>query len=199
MIALLTILFNFRDSIYSPYPSIVIEYRIRYKQMADLSYLIKLKDYCKYNLSDSIEGLNPFELVIWEHNHLEYPNKTDATQNAYLDAHRREMPIEILSECIWTDGRALGRCGEFALLYNDLLLANGYESRIVVDCSVKTDSRTAGDHVWNEVWLGYWFHLDPTEGAYDEPWLYERNWGKNINQVYGIQGDIITDLTNKYK
>ena len=192
-------LFYFRDSIYSPYPAIVKDYQIRYKLMDDPSYLVKLRNYCKYNLSDPIEGLDYVELLLWEHNHLEYPQKLDTNQNAYLDADRREMPIDILSQCIWTDGKALGRCGEFSLLYNGLLLANGYDSRIVVDCSVKTDNRTADDHVWNEVWIGYWFHIDPTEMRINAPWMYEVNWNKNINQIYGIQGNIITDLTNKYR
>lgn len=99
-------------------------------------------------------------------------------------------------------GYTVGRCGEFALLYTGLLLANDYRVRLVVDCSVQTDSRKAGDHVWNEVFInGTWIHIDPTEGIIDSPDLYSNpdKWNKNVNLVYAIQGDIITDVTETYR
>ena len=46
-----------------------------------------------------------------------------------LPKPRAEMPIDIIVQ-------AKGRCGEFELLYNGLLSANGYQTRIVVDCFV---------------------------------------------------------------
>lgn len=96
---------------------------------------------------------------------------------------------------------ALGRCGEFALLYNGLLLANNYRSRIVVDCSIATGNRKAGDHVWNEVLInGMWLHVDPTERIFNSPDLYSNpnKWNKEVNKVYAIEGNIVVDVTQTY-
>jgi len=102
------------------------------------------------------------------------------------------------------EGWTVGRCGEFALLYNGLLLANGYRSRIVVDASHKTDDRVAGDHVWNEVYIeetNMWLHVDPTERVFNSPDMYSNpdKWNKNVNTVFGIEGSEIVDLTEKYR
>jgi len=98
-------------------------------------------------------------------------------------------------------GFAVGRCGEFALLYNGLLLANGIDSRIIIDCSIATGNRTAGDHVWNEVWLNEtWIHVDPTEGIFNDPGMYSspERWNKEVNKVYAIHGNEIEDVTETY-
>mgnify|MGYP002397199549 CR=1 FL=1 len=90
------------------------------------------------------------------------------------------------------------------MLYNGLLLANGYQSRIVVDCSVKTDNRTAGDHVWIEIWMkneSRWMMIDPTERIIDSPDMYTNpsRWNKCVNRVFAIQGNIIIDVTSIYR
>jgi hypothetical protein len=231
----LLIVTTFCDLIFCPYPAIVMVYKYRYDQMAELTYLEQLKIYTKDTLYDSIEGLNYSQLLKWEHRHLTY-------WSGELQV-RPEMPIEILTTNLlgtllvkdftfriavycnqtgsytiylndgettndvipyswrWS-GYALGRCGEFALLYNGLLLANGYRSRIVVDCSIETNDRITGDHVWNEVWINStWVHIDPTESIINSPDMYSNpdKWNKNVNLVYSIEGNEIIDLTNKYR
>lgn len=234
LIAALT-LYSFKDMIFCTYPAIVMEYKMRYNQMATSEYLQEFRTYAGITLNDSFDELNWTQLLDWEHNHLSY-------WSAELQV-RPEMPIDILSTnqfgyvyltkeitryavyCTQTKayivylaegettddiipgsfqwlGYTVGRCGEFALLYNGLLLANGYRSRIVVDCSIKTDGRSAGDHVWNEVWMnnGTWIHVDPTERIINSPEMYSNpdRWDKNVNLVYAIEGNAIEDVTNRY-
>ena len=190
-----------------------MDYRYRYNQMATPEYLERLRAFAdgsliivgttsngvelELSLNGSIDGLDYSRLLEWEHRHLMY-------WGGELQV-RPETPIEILTtNILLTEGSfiALGRCGEFALLYNGLLLANNYKSRIVVDCSIKTDDRKAGDHVWNEVWINNtWIHVDPTEEKINDPAMYSNSerWNKNVNLVYGIEGNEITDLTDKYR
>lgn len=114
-----------------------------------------------------------------------------------------EITNEEFATAKWTPlNKTVGRCGEFALLFNGLLLANGYRSRIVVDCSIKTDNRSAGDHVWNEVWINNtWIHVDPTVNKIDDPYMYAdaNRWNKNVNLVYAITNEEIVNVTEDYK
>jgi len=207
------VIFNFRDAIFCSYPEIVMQYKMRYNQMANPEYLDQLRAFAngslilagtdqdgnslELSLNDSLPGLNWSQLLDWEHRHLMY-------WGGELTV-RPEMPIEILTtNILFTDGSfiALGRCGEFALLYNGLLLANGYQSRIVVDCSIKTDDRLAGDHVFNQVWInGSWLHVDPTERIINDPAMYAdpNRWNKNVNLVYAIEGNKIIDVTKDFQ
>lgn len=112
-----------------------------------------------------------------------------------------ESPSDIAPNSFDSWHVALGRCGEFALLYTGLCLANNIRVRIVVDCSVKVDNRTAGDHVWNEVWFNdTWIHVDATIPCINEPDVYANpnKWGKCVNCVYAIEGNTITDVTQTY-
>jgi hypothetical protein len=165
--------------------------------MSEPEYIQTFRDFCKNELNDSIENLNYSQLVVWEHKYLTYTQENFA---------RREMPIIILKSYI-TDGIAFGRCGEFALLFNGLCLANGYKTRLVFDASVLTNrsKSSAGDHVWVEVWVdNRWLHIDPTENRINDKYMYYNDWNKDINNVVAItkddSGNVVTvDVTKDYQ
>jgi transglutaminase/protease-like cytokinesis protein 3 len=104
------------------------------------------------------------------------------------------MPIDIIKQ-------SKGRCGEFALLYNGLLLANAYTCRIIIDCSTlhNQSKSAAGDHVWNDIRVdGGWMHVDPTEKRVNQPMMYATEWNKDVNLVYAIAKRGISEVTKSY-
>ncbi|XP_057439470.1 peptide-N(4)-(N-acetyl-beta-glucosaminyl)asparagine amidase [Lotus japonicus] len=85
-----------------------------------------------------------------------------------------------------------GRCGEWANCFTLYCRAFGYDSRLILDFT---------DHVWMECfsqYIGRWIHLDPCEGIYDRPLLYEKGWNKKLNYVIAIAKDGAYDVTKRY-
>jgi len=112
------------------------------------------------------------ELLVWEHERLIYVEEREV----------HEDPFEILE---------YGK-GKFSILYVALCLAHGYQARLVVDMF--------GDHVWTEVKLqGEWIHVDPYERKINEPYMYQRDWHKELRLVYAFEDGRFEDVTLKYK
>jgi hypothetical protein len=99
---------------------------------------------------------------------------------------RHNNPLEILAY-----GKV--RCGEFSILFTALCLVHGYRARLILDLS---------DHVWTEVWEDSerrWVHVDPSEKRVDDPLMYERDWKKNLSNVFAFENGKMEDVTVRYK
>lgn len=117
------------------------------------------------------------ELAEWMHARLEFSHE---------DIVRHNNPLEILAY-------GKGRCGEFSILFTALCLAHNYRARIILDLS---------DHVWSEVWDDQqkrWVHVDPTEKRFDDQKMYERDWKKNLTEVYAFENGNMENVTENYK
>ena len=117
------------------------------------------------------------ELLDWMHARLEFTHE---------DITRHNDPLEILDY-------GKGRCGEFSILFTALCLAHDYKARIVLDLS---------DHVWSEVWADEqkrWVHVAPSEKRIDDPEMYERDWKKNLKEVYAFENGNIENVTENYQ
>ena len=102
------------------------------------------------------------------------------------DIVRHNEPLEIIAY-------GKGRCGEFSILYTALCLAHNYRARLILDLS---------DHVWTEIWddkQQRWVHVDPSEKRIDDPKMYERDWKKNLKEIYALENGNKENVTNNYK
>jgi hypothetical protein len=117
------------------------------------------------------------ELLDWVHSRLKFDKG---------NIERHNSPLEILAY-------GKGRCGEFSILFTSLCLAHGYRARLILDIS---------DHVWIEVWdqpQKRWIHVDPSEKRIDDPFMYERDWKKNLKEVYAFENGVMENVTKNYK
>jgi len=117
------------------------------------------------------------ELLDWMHARLKFTQE---------DIIRHNDPLEIIAY-----GKA--RCGEFSILFTALCLAHNYQARIILDLS---------DHVWTEVWDNEqkrWINIDPSEKRVDDQKMYERDWKKNLKEVYALENGKIENVTENYK
>ena len=155
-------------------PWIDLEYRRNHylKVMEDLN-----RTETKNELRDLFDrDYNYTELLPWEHERLVF---------TWDPIKRHDDPFQILEY-------RKGRCKEFAILYVALVLAHGYQSRLVVDMF--------GDHAWAEVKLqGNWTHVDPSSRRINDPYMYERDWEKDLNLVYAFEDGRFEDVTSNYK
>jgi len=173
---------------FSKHPLIVKRYKQRYVKMATSKYKAEFLNFATGELKDPFLGLDWKQLLDWEHQHLKYTKQQ-------LPKPRAELPIDIIKQ-------SQGRCGEFALLYTGLLLANGCQTRLVLDCSVLKDKskKAAGDHVWVEISVdGFWVHVDPTEKRINEPLMYALEWKKDVNLILAVTGSQIVEVTKTYQ
>jgi len=117
------------------------------------------------------------ELLEWLHNKVKFDKGK---------IKRHNNPQEILAY-------GKGRCGEFSILFTALCLAHGYRARLILDMT---------DHVWTEVWNEKerrWMHVDPSEKRIDDPKMYERDWKKNLTEIYAFENGSMENVTQRYK
>jgi hypothetical protein len=117
------------------------------------------------------------ELLEWLHKTVEWSKG---------DIVRHNDPMEIIAY-------GKGRCGEFSILFTALCLAHNYRARLILDMS---------DHVWTEVWdneQNRWIHVDPSEKKIDDPLMYERQWKKNLKEIYAFENGNVENVTKRYK
>jgi len=117
------------------------------------------------------------ELIGWVHKTVEWSKENIVRHND---------PMEIIAY-------GKGRCGEFSILFTALCLAHKYRARLILDMS---------DHVWTEVWddeRKRWIHLDPSSKKIDDPLMYERDWKKNLKEIYAFENGNVENVTKRYK
>ncbi len=149
--------------------------------------IIKLYREISIKLADSslIRRLGEFferrhtlpELLEWVHTMVKF-NKSDIL--------RHNDPFEIIQY-------GQGKCREFSVLFTAVCLANCYRARLILDMS---------DHAWTEVRdtkLNKWVHVDPSEKKIDDPKMYERDWKKNLTEVYAFENGKMENVTRTYK
>jgi hypothetical protein len=129
------------------------------------------------------KSYNYTELIVWEHQHLNF---------TYENIQRNDDPIKI-----YEYGK--GRCQEFATLYAELCISQGYRCRIV--------QMVFNDHVFNEVLEtnGTWIRVDASLGENDSravgyPMFFEKEkgWTPPILAL-AYENSSIADVTSIYR
>jgi len=87
----------------------------------------------------------------------------------------------------------IGRCSEWSILFGAILNSLSIPTRIVYDFL---------DHCWNESLINKkWIHLDSTLNypiAFNHPYYYEQNWGKQYAYVLAFSFNSLHDVTRYY-
>ena len=146
------------------------KYRKISEKIIDSLLLSKLRNLFERNLSLT-------ELLEWLHEKVKWSKG---------DIIRHYDPMEILAY-------GKGKCGEFSIIFTALCLAHNYRARLILDMS---------DHVWTEVWnekQKRWVHVDPSEKKIDDPEMYERDWKKDLKEVYAFENGNMQNVTSQYK
>lgn len=139
----------------------------------------KEMDYFKNLLGTSY---NYTQLIVWENQHLNF---------TYGNIERNTDPIKIYQY-------GEGRCGEFAILYAELCISQGYQCRIV--------DNVFNDHEFNEVLLtnGTWIRVDASlnstsSRAVGYPMFFEqqKGWGAPILSL-AFENSSVVDVTSTY-
>ncbi len=146
------------------------KYRKISEKIIDSMLLSELRNLFERNFSLT-------ELLEWLHEKVEWSKG---------DIIRHSDPMEILAY-------GKGKCGEFSILFTALCLAHNYRARLILDMS---------DHVWTEVWnekQKRWIHVDPSEKKIDYPKMYERDWKKDLKEVYAFENGNMQNVTSRYK
>jgi hypothetical protein len=146
------------------------KYRKISEKIIDSLLLSKLSNLFEKNLSLT-------ELLGWLHEKVKWSDG---------DIIRHNDPMEILIY-------GKGKCGEFSILFTALCLAHNYRARLILDMS---------DHIWTEVWnekQKRWIHVDPSEKKIDDPEMYERDWKKDLKEVYAFENGNMQNVTSQYK
>lgn len=146
------------------------KYRKISEKIIDSLLLSKLSNLFEKNLSLT-------ELLGWLHEKVKWSDG---------DIIRHNDPMEILIY-------GKGKCGEFSILFTALCLAHNYRARLILDIS---------DHIWTEVWnekQKRWIHVDPSEKKIDDPEMYERDWKKDLKEVYAFENGNMQNVTSQYK
>jgi hypothetical protein len=125
------------------------------------------------------------ELIEWEWQRITW--LTDSEPNP----QRNSDPIKI-----YEYGK--GKCREFAILYSELCVSQGYQCRII--------SGPLNDHAWTEVKIdGEWIRVDASLGsndtrAIDYPMFFEKEKGWNPPIIaLAFDGASIVDVTSTYR
>lgn len=148
----------------------VEKYRELSRRLADPSVLSQLR-----SLFERRYTIN--ELLEWLHEKVKWSRG---------NIKRHSDPLEIIAY-------GKGRCGEFSILFTALCLAHSYRARLVLDMS---------DHVWTEVWDNKqkrWVHVDPSEKRVNDPLMYERDWKKDLKEIYAFENGKTENVTRRYK
>ncbi len=130
------------------------------------------------------KSYNYTELIVWENQNLIFYNKSDLQRNS--------DPLKI-----YQYGK--GMCIEFAILYAELCISQGYRCRIV--------DNIFNDHAFNEVLLtnGTWIRVDASLNStgsravgYPMFFVKEKGWGAPILSL-AFENSSIVDVTSTYR